>query len=130
MPPGSTNVAMPRPKSRAPAVSATGGRLGELLKQQVKAGLVVAALVGEASGRGVREGVGRDEVAAAQLGRVEARLPREQVHQPLGEVGGLRAAGAAVRADRGGVREDAGQFDVEVLDAVALREHRAEAAEQ
>ena len=72
----------------------------------------------------------RNEVPAAHFRGVDARLQGHQVHEALAEVGALRAACAAVRADRGGIREDPGQLDVEVLDLVALREHGAETAEE
>ena len=46
-----------------------------------------------------------DEVAPAQLQRVEAELRRQRVHRPLDGVRGLRPAGAAVGVGRGHRRE-------------------------
>ncbi len=70
------------------------------------AGRIVAAVVlhGGAGARLERLGVGhllgRDEIAAAQLGAVEAELARHAIHHPLHREGGLRIAGAADRGDR------------------------------
>ena len=49
--------------------------------------------------------VGADQVAPAQLDRVEAQLARGDVHEALGDEHGLRAAGAAVGRARHLVRD-------------------------
>ena len=67
-------------------------------------GRVVAAVVHGAERGRVRFGEGGQQVHRAHLGRVPADLGREQVHGPLHRGGGLGAAGAAVGADRRGVR--------------------------
>ncbi len=76
-----------------------------------------------------RRGVGqlrrRDQVAAANFRAVHADLPRGVLDQPLHEVGGLRAAGAAVRAGDRGVGEHALRHQVHGLDVVGLR-HEAD----
>ena len=69
----------------------------------------------------VRELVRRDEVPAAELGRVHPDLGREQVHRPLDDVGRLRPAGAAIGVDERRVRVDAGHLAVDVRDLVADR---------
>ena len=66
----------------------------------------------------VREGVGRQEVAPADLGRVHAELVREEVHRPLDDVGRLGPAGAAVGVDERRVGVDAGDLAVDVRDLV------------
>ena len=53
-------------------------------------------------GGGVRERLGRDEVAATDLGRVHADLGGEEVDGALDRGGGLGATGATVR-DASGV---------------------------
>ena len=82
----------------APQVLVT--RRGQRLVQR---GHVVAAVVHGAERGGVRLGEGGQQVLAAHLGRVHADLGGEQVHGPLHRRGGLRAARAAVGADRRGV---------------------------
>ena len=57
---------------------------------------MVAGVVGEAGHGRVRELLGLDEVAAAQLDRVDARDLGQAVHGPLDGVGRLGPAGAAV----------------------------------
>ena len=66
-------------------------------------GFVVAGVVRKAYRRGVGEGL--DEVAAAQLGRVDAQFTRGRFHDALDRVGGLGPAGAAVSVDGRGIRE-------------------------
>ena len=54
----------------------------------------------------VRELVGREQVAAADLDPVEAQLARRQVEQPLHHEHAVLAAGAAHRRDDRLVGED------------------------
>ena len=70
------------------------------LERPVECGVVVAAVEDESGTRRVREGVGRDEVAAPHLRRVDAHLRGERVHRPFDRVRGLGPAGAAVRVGR------------------------------
>ena len=68
--------------------------------------LVVAAVVGEGGGRvGVRELVGLDEVASADLGRIDADLAGQRLHRALERIGRLGSTGAAVGVGRRLVRE-------------------------
>ena len=106
-------------------------RVVDHLEGLVHRRLVVAGVdvdLGAAAGRAetrrvlVRELVGRDEVAPADLRPVHADLRREQVHRPLDDVGRLGPAGAAVGVDERGVRVDAGHLGVDVRDLVAARQ--------
>src|SRR5438445_232549 len=96
-----------RPRAGTPATprrppSDTTAALGMLGPQRVIAdeaeglrqgGVVVAAVVGGPHDRLEGEAVGREEVAAANLGRVEPELVGGHVEHPLEEGGGLRPAG-------------------------------------
>ena len=73
------------------------GDVGELDRARHRR-LVVAGVVGQADRRRVGEGL--DEVAPAQLGRVDAQLARRGLDDALDRVGGLGSAGAAVGIDR------------------------------
>src|SRR5262249_39567412 len=73
---------------------------------------IVPGVVDLAGGRPVREAIGRDQVATADLGGVELQRPRGRVHQPLDDEARLGAPRAAVRRDRGGVGEGALDRDV------------------
>ncbi len=73
---------------------------------------VVAAVVGQPGERGEREGVVGDEVAAAQLDRIDAQLEGGVVDEPFEEGGRLGPAGAAVGAHGRGVGD--GDDDVEL----------------
>ncbi len=87
----------------------SGGLLGAQLlvagdaQRPVEGGRVVAAVVMSAGGGGEGEPIGRDEVAAPQLGGIHAQLCRQQVHRPLQQGGCLRTTGAAVSVGGGGV---------------------------
>ncbi len=112
-----------------PALGAGGVPLGEGLPvgrpvQREVEHLVVVAAVDELPGRvGVRERVGRDEVAPAQLGRVELELARRDVEQALHREVGLGLAEAAERPERGLVGHHRGGRDVD-------RRHRVRTAQQ
>ena len=67
-------------------------------------GLVIAGVVGEADRRRVRKLA--DEIAAANLRRIELHLARGRFHQPLHHVRRFGAARAAIGIDGNGVRED------------------------
>ena len=85
---------------------------------------VLAAVVGHARSGGIGKGVVGDEVAAPDLGRIDAELGRRHVHDPLEQGGGLRPAGAAERADRGGVGRHGHRAVIDLRDLVdALGEH-------
>src|SRR5581483_6585187 len=94
------------------ALLLTQRRQVDALQQQVERALVVARVVGDAGRRGVGELVGGDEVAAAQLDRVDLQLARQHVYQALDAVGRLRASGAAVRPRRRRVGEGGDQLGV------------------
>ena len=67
---------------------------------------------------------GGEQVAPAQLDRVDAELGRRQVHHPLEELGRLGPARAAEGAHRRGVGDGDGHVVADRRDAVdALRHH-------
>ena len=80
------------------------GELGGLLHALDE----IAAIVGEDERRLVGHRLGRNQVALAQLERIDVHLLRGDVDQPLDRVGRIGPAGAAIRRGRRGVREDAG----------------------
>src|SRR5215467_3756412 len=63
----------------------------------------IAAVVGVYQRRLVRRGTGRDHVAPAQLGWVDAELARRKVHHRLNHIGGLGTASAATGTCHHGV---------------------------
>ena len=64
-----------------------------------------AAVVGEAHRAAIRQLVVRDEVAAADLGAVDAEFGRGEIEHPLDHVRRLGAARAAIRRGRHRVRQ-------------------------
>ena len=112
----STQVEKPKPRSR-PRAFASARRVGEAgvvgdLEELVEGGVVVAAVVDDGERGLVGELLGLDEVAAAELGGVDAELARRLVDDALELVAALGAAGAAVGVDGHGVGED--RLDVHV----------------
>ena len=79
---------------------------------------VVARIVFEGDLGGVGEGVGRDQVAAPELGRVDAHLAGGDIDDALHHEGRFRAPGAAHRVDRRGVGVDRLDLAVDVLGGV------------
>ncbi len=110
---------LPRPSASARRDSKL--RVLRQLERAVERAGVVARVVGEADGGGVRELL--DEVPAPHLGRVDAELVGDLVHQPLEAVGGLGPAGAAVGVGGRGVRERLVDRDRDVRDRVRARHH-------
>ena len=72
----------------------------------------------------VREGILRNEVHPAELGRIHADLACRRVHHPLQQVGGLRPSGTAIGVDRRGRRGHALHVGVDRRDLVAARQQR------
>ncbi len=70
------------------------------LERPVERRRVVTAVEQQPGARRVGEGVGRDEVPAPDLRRVDAEARGQGVHRPLDRVGGLGTTGAAVRVGR------------------------------
>jgi hypothetical protein len=95
----------------------------DLLEREVKAALVVAGVVRQAERARVRERA--DEVAPAQLDRVDAERPRRVVHGSLDEVVALRPPRAAVGPGRDLVGLRSRDLDRDVADVVAAaHQHR------
>ena len=125
----------PRSRRSLPARPAAR-RSPDAGEHRVERLLVLAGVVVGAGERREREGVGLEEVAAADLGRVHADLVGGHVEDPLDELRRLRPAGAAVGADRwccssiavDGVEAHLG--DVVHADRHHLREHRQDRADR
>ena len=73
---------------------------------------------------GVWCGKVRDEVLAAQFGRIDLQLPRRGFHQPFDDKAGFGPARAAIGIDRGGVGVDADHLGEDVGDVVLARQQR------
>ena len=63
-----------------------------------------------------------DEVALAQIRRIDAELARTDLDQPLDHEGRFRPPGAAIRIDRHGVGVDRIDLAIDVRDAVLARQ--------
>ena len=79
--------------------------VGEL-ERGIERRLVVAGVVLQRDRRLIGEGVLRDEVLAAQLGRIAPGLARRRLDDGLEQIGRFRSPGAAVGVDRRGVGVD------------------------
>ena len=121
-----------RPASRllGPQLRVAGRLHGPVEREDV-----VAAVVGRADQRRVREHIGGQEVAAAQLDGIDLQLVGRHVHDALEVRGSLRPAGAAERPHRCRVGDGHGHVEGELRDSVdalghvAGRAHRQPAAE-
>ncbi len=100
------------------------------LEREVERALVVARVVAGTRGRGQRERVRREEVAPPHLGRVVPELGREEVHRPLDRLRGLGSAGAAERARRGRVGDDAHRVGLDLRDGVDTARHQRREARE
>ena len=69
------------------------------------------------------KGLGIDKVAPTNLGRVDAKLVGGHVEDPLDQLGGLWAAGAAVRSDGGGVGDNRRPLEAHLGDVVDAHHH-------
>src|SRR6185437_4748849 len=67
---------------------------------------VVADIIGPAGPRLMRHRRWRDEIAAAQLGAVDAAVARRLIDEPLDDVDRLGPSGAAIRYGGRGIGED------------------------
>ena len=102
----------------APGEAVDVGQLQRLIEQHGE----LAAVVGR-TGRGlVRHLFRLDVVALAHLDLVDAHLARRGRDQPLHEVVGLGTAGAAIGADRRGVREADLGLDLDQRRAIDRRQ--------
>ena len=80
-----------RPSARAASTRARSAVVAGELERLVEAGLVVARVVERARRRAVGHRGGRHEVAARELGGIEAEAPRGDRHRPLEAEVELRA---------------------------------------
>ena len=117
---------------QVPPLGAGGGlllapaRVVGQLQGAIQAGLVLAAVVGDrhlrrSEPRLPGELVRLDEVAAADLGRVDAKLAGGLVHRALQREDGLRAAGAPIRPGRRLVGQRTANGRLVVLDRGTAR---------
>ncbi len=95
------------------------------LEQLVERRRRVAAVVLDRDRRLVRIGLGRDEVAPANLDRVDPHLARRLVDDALELERRLRAPGAAIGVDRHRVGEDRAHVHVDERRQVGPRHQRA-----
>ena len=118
-----------------PAPFAAPPRLGSPGREAVPVGerqpgrhrrRVVAAVIGEARRVGEGLGGGRDQVAAAQFGRVDAEPVGRQIDQPLDDEDRLGPAGAAIGRGRHGVGDGAAAAEMDGRDRVDVG-HQADA---
>ena len=82
----------------------------------------ITAVIGRAGGGDVGNGVGADQVAAPQLGRIDPADARRLVHHAFEQVIGLRPAGAAIGAGRDRVGEHGAHVDHHARDRVHPRQ--------
>ena len=97
------------------------GDVGQL-QRRLQRRIVVAGVVLQRDRRLIRELA--DEVAPAQLRRVDLQLARGGLDQALDDVGRLRPSRAAVGIDRRGVGEHRGHFAVDLRRGVLAGEQR------
>ena len=94
------------------------------VQRQVQRAFVVARVVGAEGRRRVRK-LTPDQVAAAQLGGIDAQLSRKHVHRALDHRDRLWPAGSAIRGHHRGVGEDALRAELDLRDLVDARgQHR------
>ena len=72
----------------------------------------------------VREGILRDEVHPAELGRIHADLACRRIHHPLQQVGGLRPSGTAIGVNWRSGRGHALHIGVDRRNLIAARQQR------
>ena len=96
------------------------------IQRTVERGFIVSAVVDHGRRDLMTVFKRRDEVLSPDLGGVHSDLSGETVHHPLHQVCGLGATGASVCVHRGGGRENAGDFALNVVDAVRTTQHQAE----
>src|SRR4051812_22699429 len=85
----------------------------------------IAAVVGRPDRCLVGHRARRDEIAAPDLGAIDAELERGLVREALQHIAGLRASGAAIRIGGHRVAEDAGHLDEYLRRAVYAGKQRA-----
>ena len=113
---------MPKPRSLPCFARLRLARLEALgvgkLQRQVHVLLELAAVVGEGQPGLERHGVGRNVVAPAQLGRIDAEFVGGEIDHALDHVGRFRPAVAAIGPHRIGVGEHPGDVDMDRRRAV------------
>ena len=93
--------------------------IARALERALEPGRVAPAVQLVAAGAPVRERLGRDEVAAADLGRIEPEAPRRRVHEALHDEDALLLAERTVRAERDLVGDD--RLDARAIVADVVR---------
>src|SRR5215831_11441563 len=95
------------------------------LQRHFERGEIVAAVVDERHRRLIGVGVLGNEIAAAQLCRVDPHLARRRLDEALDDIAGLRPSGTAISVDWHRVREYALHLNVDGGGRVGSREQRA-----
>ena len=108
---GEPDAAQPAPRPRLLAPRREPVPVGEP-ERAVHRLRIVAAVVSEAERRPVGHRGRRDQVAPAQLHRIEAVLPRREIDQPFHRQHRLGPPGAAIGRGRRGVRHHRPRADV------------------
>ena len=72
----------------------------------------------------VREGIGRDEIATPQLGRVHAELVGSEIDDPFNDKGRLRPTGAAIGIHRHGIGKHRLGLDIDRRGRIGPGEQR------
>src|SRR5271157_2514518 len=83
------------------------------LQRHIEGGEIVAAVISKRDRRLIRVGVTRDEVAAAQLGRIDPHLTRSRIDETLDNVACFGPPGAAIGIYRHSVGEYPLDLDVD-----------------
>ena len=111
------------PRARRSACSARNPSYSAIFSASTQRQVVVTGVVGEAGQRVEREGVGRDEVAAPDLDRVDTELVGRDVDEALEHRGRLGPPGPAERPDRRRVGQRGDARVAELRDVVDAGGH-------
>ena len=110
------------PRFAASALRAAKPATSASLAGAVQRLRVIADVVQQRDRRLIREL--RDEIAPADLGRIDLHLARRGFHQTLDDVGRFRPAGSAIGVDRRGVGEHRRHLAIDHRRRVLTREQR------
>ena len=131
---GSTTAAKPMPYLRPAARAASRRRFSSSSRpppsRDLDGARIIAGIVKRAGGGAVREFSRRDEIAPDDVERIELKLHRDALHQPLQRQVKLRAAEAANEARRHFVGEHDAVDHVDIGDVVGAGDRAVHAVER